>query len=224
KLDPAALVGCDDPIGNVVQNPPDKLRTLLQGSLYPLPFSELPDLASNVGHDRQESLIRLEDLAAIEVDHSGHFSPVQDRDAKGSVQPRPDAACRRGQVGILRDVDDPQWCTVGKYPARQVDSVESASFQVDGGRLGDFRWGAVPGVTETERLIIAIPDPELTYVPGQILTQAPQDASVGGVCGNGLPQPAGHRDSGGSKPLVALGCAYVIDSSHVLKRPPPGAA
>ena len=89
KLDQTALVGGDDPIGNVVQNPPDKLRAFVQGSLYPLAFNGLPDLASDVGHDRQESLIRLKDLAGIEGDHPGWFSGVQDREAKGSVKAPP---------------------------------------------------------------------------------------------------------------------------------------
>src|SRR5439155_11903289 len=62
NLDQAALVDGDDSIGNLVQNSPDKLRTFLQGSLYPRPFNELPDLASDVGHCRKEPLIRLEDL------------------------------------------------------------------------------------------------------------------------------------------------------------------
>jgi len=147
NLDQAALVDGDDPIGNVVQNSPDKLRTFLQGSLYPRPFNELPDLASDVGHCRKEPLIRLEDLPAVEIDHPGRCSSVQDRDAKGSVQPRPNGSCRCRQVGILRDVDDPQRCTVGQYPARQVEFVKSAGFQADLGRLGDFWRGGMPGVT-----------------------------------------------------------------------------
>src|SRR5207244_12148239 len=108
------------------------------GSLDPLPFNELSDLASDVAHYRQEPLIRLEDLPAVEIDHPYRCRPVQDRDAEGSVQPRPNGSCRFRQVGILRDVDDPQRCTVGKYPERTVDMEKRELVQAGRGLTGDI--------------------------------------------------------------------------------------
>jgi hypothetical protein len=72
--------------------------------------------------------------------------------------------------------------------------------------------------------LVAIPDPELTYVPAQILTQTLQDSSIGPSFINGFAQRPRYGEGDGSKPFVPLGCADVIDSQNKVKWPPPRVA
>ena len=116
---PALGVHRDDRVERRLEHRP---QPRLAGShllLRPSPRDELPDLAAERGHRREQVLVGLAQVAGEELHHPDHAPRAAQREAEAGVQPGPARRRRAREVGVLRSVDEPGRLAARQHPPRE---------------------------------------------------------------------------------------------------------
>jgi hypothetical protein len=172
--DPPPVVDGDDAVQGGLEDGRLARFALAHRLLGLLAPDELPDLAADGGHHRQQLVVRLLQRAVEELDHAEHLAAAPDREAEGAVQADPGRGRGPGEVGVRQHVRDPGGRAAGPDPAGQPDPGPEAGPPAhvrEGGQLQPRRMPQVHAAEQPGRPVHA---PQTAQRPAQALAGGPE--------------------------------------------------
>src|SRR5712691_3847255 len=172
---PIEVAAVDSLSGRIEQK--SKLLLLLpQGKLYPPARGVLADLAANICQHCEKFLVRLSDLAAEELHDTQDFTPQNNWETQGSMQPFFCCNRRSWEVGILDDVRNPRRLAAGPDPAGQSNPTRKGSLATDQSKLRELHGWRMPGFHTVQGVGRPIRAPHGTVLPFQSFTDSFKDS------------------------------------------------
>jgi DNA-binding NarL/FixJ family response regulator len=176
----------------------------VHGLLGVTPRDELPHLAAELPHGREQALVGRTQLAREELHDPDHTAGAEEREAKRRVQSGTSGSCGTREIPVLRRVDDPNRFARDEYPAGKSFSGGEGNPIAKRLEFG----GAVSCVPDPEaaQAIVGRPYlPDRTKLPPE---RDPDDLESRRV---DLDRPIGFREDTGDRVLHALEVAGVSE-------------